>query len=67
MKPAPPQYVTSLRLPLPLAYATERGAKQAGMSLSRYIRWALERALEADGIEVAPAAVTDDSTEEVQS
>lgn len=63
MKLAPAQYVMSLRLPPPLAYATERGARQAGMTLSDYIRSALTRALEADGIDVAPATGDGDGTE----
>lgn len=52
MKLAPAQYVMSLRLPPPLAYAMDRGASQANVTLSAYIRAAIERALEADGIAV---------------
>lgn len=56
MKLAPAQYVMSLRLPPHLAYAMDRGAAQANVTLSAYIRAAIERALEADGIEIATPA-----------
>lgn len=56
MKLAPAQYVMSLRLPPELAYATERGARATGVTISAYIRSALERTLKADGIEVNPIA-----------